>query len=113
MAICPNEQKHFLLLALKDQDRETFSISLAELLLWLQVRSNPMPNIRMAVVGADAMDSAEETLREKVQGLRAMRVMSSDPGLSQQLENEATEHEQVADALRSLCNDTDFIVVQP
>lgn len=86
-------------------------IKLAELLLWLQVPGNPMPNIRMAFVTASAMDAAEETLREKAQALRAM--MGHEPSLSRQLEGEAAEHEQVADALRSLSNDTDFIVVQP
>ena len=111
MAICPNEHMHFLLQALKDRDREVFSIYLAELLLWLQVPSNPMPNIRMAVVTASAMDTAEDTLRERAQGLRAM--MGIEPSLSRQLDSDASEHEQVADALLSLTNDTDFIVVQP
>ena len=111
MAICPNEHMHFLLQALKDRDREVFSIYLAELLLWLQVPSNPMPNIRMAVVTASAMDTAEDTLRERALGLRAM--MGIEPSLSRQLDSDASEHEQVADALLSLTNDTDFIVVQP
>lgn len=111
MTICPSEHMHLLLQALKDQDREVFSIYLAELLLWLQVSGNPMPNIRMAVVTASAMNTAEETLREKAQALRTM--MGHEPSLSRQLESEAAEHEQIADALRSLSNDTDFIVVQP
>ncbi|GAV36673.1 hypothetical protein ROTAS13_04361 [Roseomonas sp. TAS13] len=110
MAICPNQHMHLLLQALKDRDREVFTITLAELLLWLQVSGNPMPNIRMAIVTASAMDAAEETLREKAQALRAM--MGHEPSLSRQLEGEAAEHEQIADALRSLSNDTDFIVVQ-
>ena len=63
MPICPNEHMHFLLQVLKERDRERFSIYLMELLLWLQVPSNPMPNIRMAVVTAGAMDTAEDTLR--------------------------------------------------
>lgn len=111
MAICPSEHMHFLLQALKDKDREGFSIYLAELLLWLQVPSNPMPNIRMAIVIAGAMDTAEDTLREKAQGLRAL--MGADPSLSRQLESDASDHEQVADALLSLTNDTAFIVVRP
>jgi hypothetical protein len=111
MSICPSEHMHFLLQALKDKDRAGFSIYLAELLLWLQVPSNPMPSIRMVVVTAGAMGTAEETLRERAQGLRAM--MGVDPSLSRQLESDASEHEQVADALLSLTNDTDFIVVQP
>ena len=65
----------------------------------------------MAVVAGRAMDTAEETLREKAQGLRAM--MGVDPSLARQLESDAAEHQQVADALLSLTNDTDFIVVQP
>lgn len=111
MAICPSEHMHFLLEALKDKDREAFSLYLAELLLWPQVPGNPMPAIRMAVVAASALDTAEETLREKAQSLRAM--MRYEPSLSRQLEGEAAEHEQIAGALRSLSNDTDFIVVQP
>src|SRR4051812_8799134 len=102
---------HFLLQALKDRDRLEFSIYLAELLLWLQVPSNPMPDIRMAVVTGSAMDIAEETLREKAQSMRAL--MGVDPSLSRQLESDAAEHEQVADALCSLGDDTDFIMVQP
>ena len=102
---------HFLLHALKDRDREVFSIYLAELLLWLQVPSNPMPDIRMAVVSANAMDAAEDTLRDKAQNLRAM--IGVDPSLSRQLESDASKHEQVAEALLSLTNDTDFIVVRP
>ena len=111
MAICPSEHMHFLLQALKDKDREAFSLYLAEMLLWLQVPSNPMPANRMAVVTASAMDTAEETLREKAQSLRAM--MNHEPSLSRRLQGEAAEHEQIADALRSLSNNTDFIVVQP
>lgn len=111
MPICPSEHMHLLLQALKDQDREVFSIYLAELLLWLQVPCNPMPAIRMAVVKGSAMDAAEETLREKAQALRAM--MNHGESLSLHLEGEAAEHEQIADALRALSNDTDFIVVQP
>ena len=111
MAICPNEHMHFLLQALRDRDREVFSIYRAELLLWLQVPTNPMPNTRMAVVTVGAMDTAEDTLRERAQGLRA--IMGVDPSLSPQLECDASEHEQVADALLSLTNDIDFIVVRP
>lgn len=111
MAICPNEHMHFLLLALKDQDRTSFSIYLAELLLWLQVPCNPMLNIRMAALTASAVDGAENLLREKAQALRAM--LNVDPDLARQLESDAGEHEQVADALLALTNDTDFIVVQP
>ena len=111
MAICPNEHMHFLLLALKDQDRISFSIYLAELLLWLQVPGNPMPAIRMAVLTADAVDGAEDILREKAQALRAM--LGIDASLAGQLESDAAEHEQVADALSSLSTDTDVIVVQP
>ena len=111
MAICPSEHMHFLLHALKDNDREAFNICLTELLLWLQVPGNPLPANRMAVVSASAMDTAEETLREKAQSLRAM--IRFEPSLSRRLEEEAAEHEQIADALRSLSNDTDFIVVQP
>ena len=102
---------HFLLHALKDNDREAFNIYLAELLLWLQVPGNPMPANRIAVVTAGAVGNAEETLREKGQSLRAM--MRHEPNLSRRLEEEAAEHEQIAEALRSLSNDTDFIVVQP
>ena len=111
MAICPNEHMHFMLLALKDQDRTSFSIYLAELLLWLQVSSNPMPNIHMTVVTASAIDGAEDLLREKAQTLRAM--VRVDPSLARQLESDASEHEQVADALLALTNNTDFVVVQP
>ena len=102
---------HIVLQALKNQDRKGFSSSLAELLRWLQVSSNPMPNIRMVVVTASAMNNAEETLREKAQALRAM--MHIDPSLARELEGEEAEHEQVADALGSLGNDTGFILVQP
>ena len=107
MSICPSEPMHFLLHALKDKDREAFSLCLAELLLWLQVPGNPMPAIRTAVVTESAMGSAEETLREKAQSLRAM--MRYEPSLSRRLEDEAAEHEQIADALRPLSNGTDFI----
>lgn len=111
MAICPSEHMHFLLHALKDNDREAFTIYLVEMLLWLQAPGNPMPANRIAIVTAGAMDSAEETLREKAQSLRAM--MRYEPSLSRRVEEEAAEHEQIADALRSLSNNTDFIVVQP
>jgi hypothetical protein len=40
-------------------------------------------------------------------------MMGIEPSLSRQLGSDASEHEQVADALLSLTNDTAFIVVQP
>ena len=43
MAICPNEHVHFLLLALRDQDREWVLVLLAELLASLVVPGNPLP----------------------------------------------------------------------
>jgi len=49
--------------------------------------------------------------REKAESLRAS--MGSDPSLARQLESEAAGHEQAADALRALCDDTDFFLVQP
>ncbi len=111
MAICPSEHMHLLLQALKDNDRESVTVYLAEMLLWLVVAGNPLPNLRMAVVSEDAMETAQETLREKAQSLRTL--MGFDPSLSRRLESEAAGHEQVADALRALCNDTDFFLVQP
>ena len=39
--------------------------------------------------------------------------MRVNPSLSRQLDSDASEHEQAADALLSLTNDTDLIVVQP
>jgi hypothetical protein len=111
MAICPSEHMHLLLQALKDKDRESVSIYLAEMLLWLVVPGNPLPQLRLAVVTEGAMEIAQETLREKAQSLRAM--MAVDPSLARTLESEAAEHEQVADALQSVCNDTDFFLVQP
>jgi len=111
MATCPSEHMHLLLQALKDNDRESVAVYLAEMLLWLVVAGNPLPNLRMAVVSEDAMETAQETLREKAQSLRAL--MGIDPSLSRRLESEAAGHEQVAEALRALCNDTDFVLVQP
>lgn len=111
MAICPNEHMHFLLHALKAQDRESVSVYLAELLLWLVVPSNPLPALRMATITEDAMEAAQETLREKAQSLRAM--MRFDPDQAQTFEGEAAEQEAVADALQSMCSDTEFFVVTP
>jgi len=111
MAVCPSEHMHLLLQALKDNDRESVTVYLAEMLLWLVVAGNPLPNLRMAIVSEDAMETAQETLREKAESLHAM--MGFDPSLSRRLESEAAGHEQVADALMSLCNDTDFFLVQP
>jgi len=111
MAICPSEHMHLLLQALKDNDRESVAVYLAEMLLWLVVAGNPLPNLRMAVVSEDAMETAQETLRERAQSLRAF--VGFDPSLSERLESEAAGHEQVADALRALCNDTGFLLVQP
>lgn len=84
MAICPNEHMHFLLHALKAKDRESVSVYLAELLLWLVVPSNPMPALRIASITEVAMEAAQETLREKAQSLRAM--MRLDPDQAQTFE---------------------------
>ncbi len=111
MAICPNEHMHFLLHALKTNDRESVSVYLAELLLWLVVPSNPLPELRMAVVTEDAMVAAQETLREKAMSLRAM--MRFDPSLARSFEDEAAEQEQVADALQAICTSTEFFMVTP
>jgi len=111
MAICPSEHMHLLLQALKDNDREGVTIYPAEMLLWLVVAGNPMPKLRMAVVGEDAMEAAQDTLRGTARRLRAL--MRHNPGLARQMEDEAAGHEQVAEALRALCNDTDFVLVQP
>ena len=82
MAICPSEHMHLLLQALKDNDRESVTVYLAEMLLWLVVAGNPLPNLRMAVVSEDAMATAQETLREKAQSLRTLT--GFDPSLSRQ-----------------------------
>jgi len=111
MAICPSEHMHLLLQALKDNDRESVTVTLAGMLLWLGVAGNPLPELRMAIVSEDAMETVQGTLREKVESLRAL--MRHNPSLSRQLEGGAAEHEQGADALRALCNDTDFFLVQP
>lgn len=111
MGICPSEHMHLLLQALRDNDREGVTIYLAEMLLWLVVAGNPLPKLRMAVVGEDAMEAAQDALRGTAQSLRAL--VRRNPALARQLEGEAAGHEQVADALRALCSDTDFVLVQP
>lgn len=111
MAICPNEHMHFLLHALKTQDRESVTVYLAELLLWLVIPSNPLPALRIASITENAMEAAQETLREKAQSLRAL--MRIDPSLARTFEDEAAEQEAVADALQSMCRDTEFFVVTP
>jgi hypothetical protein len=110
MAICPNEHMHFLLHALKSQDRESTSIYLTELVLWLLVPSNPMPALRIAEVSETAIEAAQETLREKAQNLRAM--IRLDVGLAGTLEAEAVEQDEVADALQAICQQTEFCMVR-
>lgn len=111
MAICPSEPMHLLLQALKNNDREGVSVYLAEMLLWLVVAGNPLPKLRIAVVGEDAMEAVQDALRGTARRLRTL--VRHNPDLARQLEDEAAGHEQVADALRALCNDTDFVLVQP
>ena len=111
MAICPSEHMCLLLQALKDNDREGVTVYPAEMLLWLAVAGNPLPKLRMAVVGEDAVEAAQDTLRRTARSLRTL--MCHNPALARQLEDEAAGHEQVADVLRALCNDTDFVLVQP
>ena len=111
MAICPSEHMHLLLQALKDNDREGVTIYLAEMLLWLMVAGNPLPKLRMAGVGEDAMEAVQDALRGTARRLHTL--VRHNPALARQLEDEATGHEQVADALRALCSDTDFVLVQP
>lgn len=110
MALCPSEHMHLLLQALKDNDCESVTLYLEEMLLWLAVAGNPLPNLRMVVVSEGAMETAQETLRERAQCLRAF--VGFDFSLSGRLESEAAGHEQVADALKALCNDTDLFLVQ-
>ena len=111
MAICPNEHMHMLLQALKDNDRVSVSVYLAEMLLWLAVPCNPLPRLRMAVVTERAMGNAQDALREKAQALRAMP--RTDPGLSRLLDDDAGEYDQVADALEAVCDSTEFFLVRP
>ena len=63
---------HLLLRALKDNNREGVTITLAEMLLWLVVAGNPLPKLRMAAVGEDATEAAQDALRRTAQSLRVL-----------------------------------------
>lgn len=90
---------HFLLQALRDRDRRDFSIYLAELLLAAGAEQpdaeHPHGGRHRGCDGHRGRHPAQES-----PGLRAM--MGIDPSLSPQLECNASEQEQVVDALLSL-----------
>ena len=71
MAICPNEHVHFLLLALRDQDREWVLVLLAELLASLVVPGNSLPQSPSARVTDEGLILADRLLREGATRRRA------------------------------------------
>ena len=97
MAICPNEHVHFLLLALRDQDREWVLVLLAELLTSLVVPSNPLPHSPSARVTDEGLILADRLLRE---GAARRRAQALDvPSIAEESARQAAALDQVADAL--------------
>lgn len=100
MAICPNEHVHFLLLALRDQDREWVLVLLAELLASLVVPGNPLPQLPSFRVTDEGLILADRLLRE---GATRRRVQALDvPSIAGESARQAAALDQVADALAGM-----------
>ena len=100
MAICPNEHVHFLMLALRDQDREWVLVLLAELLTWLVVPGNPLPQSPRSRVTDEGLRLADRLLRD---GAARWRAQSLDvPSLAEESTRQAAALDQVADALNGV-----------
>ncbi len=97
MALCPNEHVHFVLLALRDQDREWVLVLLAELLASLVVPGNPLPQSPSSRVTDEGLILAERLLREGAARWRAQAV--DVPSIAAEGTRQATALDQVADAL--------------
>ena len=74
MTICPNEHVHFLLLALRDQDRDAVLVLLAELLTSLVVPGNPLPQSPSSHVTDEGLRLADRLLRDGAARKRAPAV---------------------------------------
>ncbi len=109
MAICPNEHFHFLLHALQEQNRDWTLSCLADLLAWLVVPGNPLPKPRISLVTDDGLDMAESVLRGIVTQRRAD--MAREPSLARQIEQDAADLEQVADAMAGVRQLIDIVLI--
>ena len=97
MVICPNEHVHFLLLALRDQDREWVLVLLAELLASLVVPGNPLPQSPSSRVTDEGLILVDWLLRE---GAARKRAQALDvPSIAGESARQAAALDQVADAL--------------
>ena len=110
MAICPNEHFHFLLHALRDRDREYVLVLLAELLTWLVVPGNPLPQPSTSSVHDEGLDLAEPLLREAAARKRALA--ADVPSIAEQSSRQALVLEQVADALAGVRQLTAIVLVE-
>ena len=97
MAICPNEHVHFLLLALREQDREWILVLLEELLTFLVVPGNLLPQSPSARVTNEGLILADRLLRE---GAARQRAQALDvPSIAEESARQAVALDQVANAL--------------
>ena len=97
MAICPNEHLHFLLMALRDRNREWVLVQLAELLTFLVVPGNPLPESPSFQVTDEGLILADRLLRE---GAARRRAQALDvPSIAEESARQAAALDQVADAL--------------
>ncbi len=110
MAICPNEHFHFLLHALRDRDREYVLVLLSELLTWLVVPCNPLPQPSTSSVHDEGLDLAEPLLREAAARKRALAV--DVPSIAETSSRQARALEQVADALAGVRQLTAIVLVE-
>ena len=110
MAICPNEHFHFLLLALRDQDRQGVMLYLAELLAWLVIPGNPLPKPPISRVSDEGVEAAELLLREAVTRRRAS--IASFPNFAHDIQRGAGEIERVADALAGVRQLIDLVMLE-
>ena len=110
MAICPNEHFHFLLHALRDRDREYVLVLLAELLTWLVVPCNPLPQPSTSSVHDEGLDLAEPLLREAAARKRALA--ADIPLIAEQNSRQALALDQVADALAGVRQLTAIVLVE-
>lgn len=109
MAICPNEHFHFLLHALQEENRDWTLSCLADLLAWLVVPGNPLPEPRVSLVTDDGLDAAEALLRAAATQRRAE--MAVEPSLSCQIEQDAADLDQVANALAGVRQLVDIVLI--
>ena len=110
MTISPDEHFHALLLALHDQDRDEALILLVELVTWLVVPGNRLPQPRTTRVTDEGLDLAGQLLRE---GATRKRAQAADvPSIADESTRQAAALDRLADALASTGPLVDIVLVR-